>query len=63
MTNEYAFPSTHPDVSTLGMTLRDWFAGQALTGILSSENRLIDADHYALISYQVADAMIKERCK
>lgn len=46
---------THP-----GMTLRDWFAGQALAG------RMINgfasgADIHARVSYELADAMLAER--
>lgn len=40
-----------------GMTLRDWFAGQALTGLIASHPNMHAAD-YATISYRVADAMI-----
>lgn len=51
-----------------GMTLRDWFAGQALAGLNASmsadgyptEN---DADAYAECAYRQADAMLAERAK
>ena len=47
-----------------GMTLRDWFAGQALAGILTDTSY----DHgkpeiIAKRSYQMADAMLAERSK
>lgn len=52
-----------------GMSLRDWFAGQALAGLAVHEkpyDNTIDAmDSYcrslAVKSYRLADAMIKER--
>ena len=45
----------------LGMSLRDWFAGQALSGLLSDPNMSMES---ALeIALQVADAMLAERKK
>ena len=47
-----------------GMTLRDWFAGQALSGLANHA----DFDHYeqeshsanlATLAYAIADAMLK----
>lgn len=29
------FPNYHPDVNCFGMSLRDWFAGTALWGLLA----------------------------
>jgi hypothetical protein len=47
-----------------GMTLRDWFAGQALAGMLASRNslgpRFHPADDAAYV-YAVADAALKAR--
>lgn len=64
-----AFPMATVDgwVQT-GMTLRDWFAGQALAGIcvndeywrLNEEYRGKSASELAHRAYQVADAMIAE---
>ena len=45
-----------------GMSLRDWFAGQALAGIIarySTDN----AESDARVAYQYADAMLKLRDK
>ena len=42
-----------------GMTLRDWFAGQALAGMLADPH-WPDIPHVAKLSYQFADAMIAE---
>ena len=62
-----AFPETRWDDGTrqevqwLGMTLRDYFAGQALTGVV---NEGIGSNQQQVIwSYQLADEMIKERNK
>lgn len=49
--------------SAPGMTLRDWFAGQAVTGLIASNDheagdRLDDIPTYA---YRIADAMLKVR--
>lgn len=63
--------------SSSGMTLRDWFAGQALNGLCANgeleksvriyENKLnIEIDtvkYYPQIAYELADAMLKERQK
>ena len=62
-----AFPSPaveghHPQQP--GMTLRDWFAGQALVGILGSRNGfLVDVGTQTAPdwAYQVADGMIAHR--
>jgi len=46
-----------------GMTLRDWFAGQALVGLLSgpAEEGATTPDRKAVVAYQFADAMLKAR--
>lgn len=48
-----------------GMTLRDWFAGQALIGLMSDPGmrpaNLDEFNHMALRLYQVANAMVKAR--
>ena len=41
-----------------GMTLRNWFAGQAMIGLLISHN-LLDQSAIAQFSYEQADAMMK----
>jgi hypothetical protein len=74
--NPPAFPTPMKDedwevYQHYGMTLRDWFAGQALAGMMENE-RFLDAirgsegatpskiSHWA---YKVADAMLAERVK
>ena len=50
-----------------GMSLRDWFAGQALTAAqaltLADGNRQLNTSELAMLLYQIADAMIAEREK
>jgi hypothetical protein len=45
-----------------GMSLRDWFAGQAMRGLLSNSNFAeVEVVHTA--AYAVADRMIRERSR
>jgi hypothetical protein len=51
-----------------GMTLRDWFAGLAMQGLVgdrgeNDEAPLPPAHVLALAAYSIADAMLKERDK
>jgi len=57
---------THHGNFSIGMTLRDWFAGQALNAILSSGEFAIEsfpspAKLLTNLSYEYADAMIESR--
>lgn len=45
-----------------GMTLRDYFAGQALAGMCSNFEELTDA-LCAKYAYSLADAMVNQRSK
>jgi hypothetical protein len=63
-----AFPShANEGWSGSGMTLRDYFAGQALAGlcVLGDRSSFRDVDGheelFARLSYQLADAMLKAR--
>lgn len=58
--NPAAFPLKHSDDKfNPGMTLRDYFAGQALAGIMAKENsRNIDVAKY---SYEIAEKLLIER--
>ena len=58
---ETAFPAMTPGgYCTPGMTLRDWFAGQALTGIFNISNCMSD-ETVAGECYGIADAMLAAR--
>lgn len=48
----------HQYPATEGMTLRDWFAGHALAGMLSCPGRPDGDDNKASWAYALADAMI-----
>ena len=54
----HAFPTS--DEQYPGMTLRDWFAGQALAAIMQSKPTL-DPEDWTLEAYIIADLMIEER--
>lgn len=45
----------------VGMTLRDWFAGQALAGLLASPQTGDDANAVIRAAFSAADAMIAAR--
>ena len=49
------------DVPHVGMTLRDWFAGQALTGLMALQFVKASNEEFAKLSYKTADAMLFER--
>ena len=69
--NPPAFPGFERDCNHVsqpinGMTLRDYFAGQALAGLLAmvqgeSADVWQSVDKAATYSYQYADAMLKSR--
>ena len=49
-------------ISTGGMSLRDWFAGQALVGLLTQPAEAeFGPNHFAKAAYEMADAMIMVR--
>ena len=59
-----AFPAAHFDLADHehGMTLRDYFAAKAMTGLLTAEIvGEYSNEHVAEISYRIADAMLKAR--
>ena len=65
-----AFPSEgeghgSPKYHSPGMSLRDWFAGQALVGLLSGPDNDWTNPHevFANEAYKLADVMMKERKK
>ena len=50
-----------PDASEFGMSLRDYFAGQALIGILSETGSDMNDDVLSRRCYEIADAMLNAR--
>ena len=61
---DYAFPVAPGDVAYWqpGMSLRDWFAGQALAGLMANINISgCNPDDYAQLAYEYSDAMIAAR--
>lgn len=73
MDNPYAFPSEATYIKDRGMTLRDYFAAAALTGLLSyvsrddwedgKFNKQVAEKQYVGTAYELADAMLAERAK
>jgi len=74
--NPSAFPYACPPefyAAETGMTLRDWFAGQALVGFMSMVPHLknmqtrngsdLDEKAFAEGAFALADAMLAERSK
>jgi len=72
--NSQAFPridgiedngnGTYSVICTPGMTLRDYFAGQALVGLLAQSNgtaTISPHDEGAKYAYEMADAMLEAR--
>ena len=63
--NEPAFPTLHIDDPEYrwtenGMTLRDYFAAAALTGLMEASGAMHDKE-IAKWAYEFADAMLKAR--
>jgi len=56
-----AFPFKGYAGETYGMTLRDWFAGQALAGLLRDGIDVFGVYATANDAYKMADAMLKAR--
>ena len=53
-------PNGQIEYGATGMSLRDWFAGQALAGLVSESGRY-DSAGAALDAYSFADAMLRAR--
>lgn len=60
--DERAFPVPAPGIRP-GMSLRDWFAGQALAGMYAAGDDELAPGIAAAAAYRLADAMLKERAK
>lgn len=71
MTNEPAFPALPISrdfngellYQAKGLTIRDYFAAKALTSLLSDADmrETLDGDEIAMVSYLVAESMLKAR--
>ena len=53
-----AFPNPHR-TDELGMTLRDYFAAKAMQSLVLQGDAVIE--DCAILAYEMADAMLKER--
>jgi hypothetical protein len=64
-TGGWAFPAQHFDLAEHehGMTLRDYFAGQAMQGMLAGREAPLTPHEWATCAYALADAMLAERSK
>jgi hypothetical protein len=64
MTMEPAFPGAVNHDAPPGMTLRDWFAGQALAGYFANPNTPHrNADDCGEYMYRTADDMLAARAR
>jgi hypothetical protein len=66
--NKLNNPRAFPGNSNYGMSLRDYFAGQALAGAMASDSLPIDAppellEQRAQLYYRLADAMLRIRAE
>ena len=57
----FPVPVTEQNFSETGMTLRDYFAGQALVALWSDPDVQMTHDAAAKWSYEQADAMLEAR--
>lgn len=62
---DYKFDGSPSTFNSPGLTIHDWFAGQALMGILAQwpDGAEYDPHQTAKAAYEYADAMITERNK
>lgn len=57
-----AFPALDARTMLSGMSLRDYFAAQALQGVLAADTEeLLSVDAIASVAYRIADAMLKSK--
>lgn len=59
----FPIPATEHNYAEFGMTIRDWFAGKALAGLLACQDTVGTNVDIARSVYALADAMIAERRK
>lgn len=68
MDEKKAFPCKDGCLTQTGMDLRDWFAGQALNGVIAimvedARNSKVSIKDYTEKAYVIADAMMEARKK
>lgn len=56
-----AFPAMSNLPADRGMTLRDYFAAQAMNGSLAHDDEVYNKDIHAKWCYEIADAMLRAR--
>ena len=64
-----AFPHTYDKIidghvatnTNYGMDLRDWFAGQALTGLLANTETKLNSNIIVAAAYRLANEMMEQR--
>lgn len=62
MNNPHAFPcDSRESAEFAGMTLRDYFAAKAMTGLLADSELQASPAEFAIRSYALADAMLEAR--
>ena len=64
MNNQHAFPFVSHEVTSYGMTLRDYFAAKAMQALITNtdENSAFEADLWVgRLAYEIADAMMEKR--
>lgn len=61
MNNEPAFPTDITPGNIEGMSLLDYFAGQALAGLINDSSCSRDCVQLADVCYRQAEAMMDER--
>ena len=55
-----AFPGYDPNSANRGMSLRDWFAGQAIEGLVGRYGGMM-VERTTDLAYQIADEAIQRR--
>jgi hypothetical protein len=56
-------PNNSWEYAAEGMSLRDWFAGQALQGLCVDRSASLEPEAMAYWCYRYANAMLAERAK
>ena len=55
----FARPDGETNYAQDGMTLRQWYAGQALAGVLPIQDSAKDPEAIAALCFRIADAMVE----